>query len=203
MSQSAASLLGEDASRRHSCLIYSTLDEYLDVTTTFIQQGIARNEQVDCICDPARSETILTHLFERGVDVQRHRRAGQLLVLSAAESYLLGGTFQPDALLTRARMQRILEQGYAGFRSCGDMSWTLHYPDAKRLVTHETRLHEFVQGNRCTTMCQYDRRRFARDTLLDVAALHPFIVCDGKSHINRLYTSAAQLLNTVYAGSHL
>jgi hypothetical protein len=57
------------------------------------------------------------------------------------------------------------------------MSWALgRLPGTDRLVEYESRLEEFVPGSKTLAVCQYDRRRFDAELLLDVIHTHPVVV---------------------------
>ena len=89
------------------------------------------------------------------------------------------GAFDPDGMISMlARETELaLQEGYAALRVTGEMTWALRgLPGSERLMEYEAKLNGFFPGSRALAICQYDRRRFSPEVLLDVLTTHPFAV---------------------------
>ena len=63
-------------------------------------------------------------------------------------------------------------------RATGEMTWALAgEPGSERLVEYESRVNEFfATHDKCYGLCQYDRRRFDSEMLLDILHTHPNVL---------------------------
>ena len=78
--------------------------------------------------------------------------------------------------LLRAETQRAIEEGYSALRVSSEMSWALKgLPGSERLIEYEAR-RTLLPGSGCLALCQYDRRPFDPQALLDVLETHPIAV---------------------------
>ena len=72
---------------------------------------------------------------------------------------------------------KALAEGYTALRATGEMTWALAgEPGSERLVEYESRLNHFFPDNKCYAVCQYDRRRFDSEMLLDILHTHPKVL---------------------------
>jgi PAS domain S-box-containing protein len=181
----------------HLCFIYETEEEHRAVLTSFLRQGLERDERVLYVADAHTLETITAYLRGAGLDVESHLNRGQLVVLTANDSYLRRGTFDPDAMiaLMRSETKRALSDGYSALRVTGEMTWALHgLSGSDRLIEYEAKLNSFFPGSRCLTVCQYDRRRFEPKVLLDVLRTHSIAIMNTEVYDNFYYIPPAEML---------
>jgi hypothetical protein len=73
---------------------------------------------------------------------------------------------------------RALAEGYTALRATGEMTWALAgEPGSERLIEYESRVNEFfAKYPHCYGLCQYDRRRFDSEMLLEVLQVHPNVL---------------------------
>ncbi len=163
----------------HLCCIFETEAEHRALVTPYIRSGLERNERVLYIVDTRSTAWIRRYLQQDGIDPEPYRASGQLLILTAAETYLQGGSFDPEkmlALLHQATDQAVAD-GYAALRITGEMTWMLKgAPGSEKLIEYEAKLNRFFPGSAALAVCQYDRRRFSPDLLNAVIDTHPFVV---------------------------
>jgi len=163
----------------HLCCIFETEAEHRALVTPYIRSGLERNERVLYVIDARSAARIDSYLREDGIDPEPYRASGQLLILTAEETYLQGGSFDPEAmlgLLEQATRQAVAD-GFAALRITGEMTWILRgAPGSDRLIEYEAKLNRFFPGSAALAICQYDRRRFAPDLLNAVIDTHPFVV---------------------------
>jgi hypothetical protein len=99
--------------------------------------------------------------------------------MTAKEAYLRDGQFDPDSMiqLLSDETDKALAEGYAALRATGEMTWALAgEPGSERLVEYEARVNELFARKPCYGLCQYDRRRFDADMLLDILHVHPKVL---------------------------
>ncbi len=181
----------------HLCCIYETREEHQALVTAFIRQGLDRGEKILYIVDAHTSREILDYLEKDGLRVEPYLEQGQLVVLSADESYLKEGVFDPDGMigLLRAETEAAVAAGYGALRITGEMTWALRgRAGSDRLMEYEAKLNHFLPVNPCLAICQYDRNRFEAGVLLDVLSTHPIAVIGAEVVDNFYYMSPEDFL---------
>ena len=163
----------------HFCGIYRTDEDHRALVIGFIRDGIERKEKIFYIVNLQTAAQLKATLEADGMDTEALTRKGQLVILTAKEAYLKDGEFDPDKMikLLRTETEKALEEGYLALRVTGEMTWALAgEPGSERLVEYESKLNQFFPGNKCYAMCQYDRRRFDSEMLLDILQTHPKVL---------------------------
>ena len=163
----------------HLCCIYETDEEHRALLTPYLRQGLERNEKVVYIVDARTAETVLGFLREDGLDPQPFLDRGQLAIITVSDAYMREGAFIPDRMISflRRETDRAVGEGYGALRATGEMSWALRrLPGSNHLIEYESKLNSFLPGSRCLALCQYDKRRFSPEILLQVLATHPIAV---------------------------
>lgn len=163
----------------HACLLYGPGRERLAVSARFIAQGLASGERCLYVSATRDMGGIVDALDREGVDVAARVALGALRLATATRTYLSGGAFSPDAMLsaleTGVRDSRAV--GYAGLRLTGDMSWAAGDSDATALLEgYERRLQRVFDGGGLTGLCQYDRDAFPHDLIETMGTIHPVLV---------------------------
>ncbi|NBD35586.1 MAG: PAS domain S-box protein, partial [Chloroflexi bacterium] len=180
----------------HLCCMYETEEEHRAVLTPYLRYGLERNEKVLYIVDAHTSETVRGYLRDAGMEVETYLESGQLVFLTSRETYTRGDTFDPDAMIAmlRAETAQALEEGYAALRITGEMSWALRgLPGSERLIEYETKLNKFFPQRRALSICQYDRRRFDPEVLLDILRTHPIAVVGTEMYDNFYYVPPQEM----------
>jgi hypothetical protein len=148
----------------------------LSFTAGFVANGIRRHHRVVLITHalaPADLHALLAPrvpAFAAAVD------AGQVLVLPATAAQLLGGSFDPDRMVTDfdVLIARTRQDGYAGLWVSADMSWaTPDVPGVERLFDFEAASSARLVGGPVAAVCQYDRRLFDAAFVDQACARHP------------------------------
>lgn len=163
----------------HYCGIYRTDEDHRAIVIAFVRLGIERNEKMLYIVNIHSASQLKSMLSEAGIDVNPLLEKGQLAILTAKDCYLKDGEFNPDAMIELLALEtdKALAQGYAALRVTGEMTWALAgEPGTERLVEYESRLNEFFPDQKCYAVCQYDRRRFDSEMLLDILHTHPKVL---------------------------
>jgi hypothetical protein len=171
----------------HYCGIYRTDEDHRAVIIDYIRQGVAKHEKMFYIVNLQTVAQLKATLAEAGIDVEALVASGQLVILTAKEAYLRDGEFDPDKMikLLGDETDKALAEGYSALRATGEMTWALAgEPGSERLVEYESRLNEFFPTKKCYAVCQYDRRRFDADMLLDILQTHPKVLFGREGYDN-------------------
>ncbi len=177
----------------HLCCLYETEEERQAALAPYLRRGLEQGEKALYIVDTNTAETILGCLRNEGLPVEQFLKSGQFAILTHAEAYMQQGFFDPALL--RAETKKALAQGYTALRAASEMTWALRgLPGSERLIEYEIKLNEFLPGSRCLALCQYDRRRFKPEALLDVLRTHPLSVIGAQIYNNFYYIPPAEML---------
>ena len=164
----------------HYCAMYRSDEDHRAVIVDFIKAGVARNEKMFYLVNLQSAEQLRAKLTAAGIDVQALLDKGQLVILTAKEAYLRDGQFDPDRMmaLLGEEADKAVAEGYAALRATGEMTWALaREPGSERLVEYESRVNDFFATHKhCYGLCQYDRRRFDSEMLIDILHTHPNVL---------------------------
>jgi hypothetical protein len=163
----------------HYCNIYRTDDEHRAVVIDFVRQGIANREKMLYIVNLQTAAQLRATLAKASIDVDELLERGQLTIQTAKEAYLKEGHFDPDKMIALLSVEgdRAAAEGYAALRITGEMTWAMAgEPGSERLVEYEAKLNQFFPTSNCYAICQYDRRRFDAEMLLDILHTHPKVL---------------------------
>ena len=173
----------------HYCGIYRTDEDHRAMIVDFVKDGIARHEKIVYLVHIRTAEQLREMLSAAGIDAAALVDAGQLVILTANEAYLKDGQFDPDKMiaLLEEETDTALAEGYAALRATGEMTWALAgEPGSERLVEYESRVNElFNRSKKCYGLCQYDRRRFDAEMLVDIVQVHPNVLYGKEGLDNR------------------
>jgi signal transduction histidine kinase/ActR/RegA family two-component response regulator len=163
----------------HLCLIYDRAAERMAALVPFLKRGLAAGERCLYLADDTTTDLAEEALLSEGIDVDRERERGALVLLTRRDGFLRDGRFDPGAMtdLLRQAEQEALDDGFAGLRVASEMSWCLgHAPGSERFLEYEALLNRFLDGSRSIGLCQYDRSRFTPQVVYDILHTHPFAV---------------------------
>jgi len=182
----------------HLCLIYENRQEQMDAIIPFIRKGLERNEQCVYIADENTSESVVDSLQEAGIDAAGAIATGALAVLTKQDAYLKKGYFDPDwmiSFLTEATA-KAKEAGFKALRATGEMTWVFGGdPGVERLVEYEAKLNYFFPKNDCLAICQYNRKRFPPEIIMDVIRTHPTVIVGSTVCRNYYYVPPDEFLS--------
>ena len=190
----------------HLCCLFESDEEHRALLSPFMRQGLERYEKIVYIVDDHTAEQVLAYLSEEGIEVSQFLQSGQLTILSSDESYVEKGVFEPERMvaLLQAQTACAAGEGYRALRVTGEMSWALRgLPGSERLIEYEAKLNTFFPGSRCLAICQYDRRKFPPNVLLDVLATHPLAVIGTEVYDNFYFMPPREFLGTNSAAAQL
>lgn len=179
----------------HICLLYDSPAEQLAVAVDYIADGLARNERcLYSVTTQAGLDEFSRALTAAGIDAPAAVRERRLLLLTKDAAHLRPGYFDAEAMLHQlsALVEDALNDGYAGLRTCGDMSWLLdEAPGSEQIIDYEGLLNAFFRSVRATGMCQYDATRIPEGLLHHALATHPSCVADNRHRANPFFIESA------------
>jgi len=164
----------------HVCCVYETEEELRAVVEPYLAQGLEASEKIVYISDIRTPRIVAEWLSKRGMDPDRYFQSGQLKMLGPEDSYIYGGTFDPDRMIAfwKEEMRSALDGGFTALRIAGEMAWAVSgFAGAERLAEYEAKLNLFFHSAPCTVMCLYDRNQFPADALLKELETHPIVIC--------------------------
>jgi signal transduction histidine kinase len=163
----------------HFCSIYESPEEHYAVAIPFIRIGLDRGEKCIYIADDGTVGDVREAMQSEGIDVDR-AIASQALVLSTKEdAYLEHGSFHPDWMFTfwKEATQLAMGEGFSALRATGETEWVLRGGyGLERWMEYESRLTHTLSESNCSALCQYNRRLFPPELILDVIRTHPTVV---------------------------
>jgi hypothetical protein len=187
---------------QHICYLYNDDCERRRIMAKYLESGLLAHEKVLYLVDLMTPDEMLVSLEELGVDVRS--KMADLTVAEAASVYCPRGQFDPEEMLGIARafyQKAVNEQGYAGMRGTGEMSWCLveGRVNETSLMEYEARLNQLIAECPLNACCQYDVRRFDGNTIMDVLAVHPAMIVRGQLVRNPYYIQPEVFLKELYA----
>lgn len=165
--------------RDHLGLIYNNRKEQFAAIIPFIRIGLERGEKCIYVADENPAEEVLEAMRMGGINTKKYLKSGALSVVSKRETYLKNGYFDPDEMIAFLKVSTVKakKQGYKALRVTGEMTWMLGgEKGTERLIEYEAKLNRFFQKNDCLAICQYNRKRFSHNILVEVIHTHPTVV---------------------------
>jgi AcrR family transcriptional regulator len=168
---------------RHVCALVRPGERVRDLQVELVREGLALGDRVISVSDGAARPTFVQALQTLGVDADAAMGSGQLVSHSWDETYLLGGSFDPAAMIGILRGwlgPSDRQEGESLTRYIGDMSWTLpEPPGSARLAEYEARLDDILRRMPEVVVCIYDLDRHDAGTVAEVLAHHPMTLVGG------------------------
>lgn len=181
----------------HMCYIYNDDQERHELISRFVESGLRGHEKVGYFVDLMSPEQMRAHLRELGIDLPPQTDEREFSITRALDTYCPDGRFVPERMLQNLRSMHdsSIEEGYAGARASGEMSWVLRgVPGSERLIEYEALVNIVVREYPTTAICQYDARRFDGATLFDVLSVHPMMIIRGQVVRNPYYVDPEHFL---------
>jgi hypothetical protein len=176
---------------QHIIYLYNDDHERKRTMARFLRQGWIDHEKLLYLVDDISPDEMRKELMALGVDVGEKQVDFEI----TRGHY----TLCPDDYFTAEFMlgvvgdyyNKAIQDGYAGARGAGEMSWALiegraTVPD---LLHYEAKLNRILDEHPLTTVCQYDARRFDGALVMDMLSVHPMMIVRGQLVKNPSYVA--------------
>ena len=183
----------------HLCSIYESPQDHYAVAIPFIRIGLDRGEKCIYIADDGTIGDVRQAMESEGIDVERATATKALVLATKEQAYLEHGTFDPDWMFTfwREATQLAMSEGFSALRATGETEWVLRGGcGLERWMEYESRLTHTLSESNCSALCQYNRRLFPPELILDVIRTHPTVVYDSTVCRNLYHVPADEFLGT-------
>ncbi len=181
----------------HFCSIYESPQEHYAVAIPFIQIGLDRGEKCIYIADDGTVGDVREAMESEGIDVDRAISSQSLVLATKEDAYLEHGSFHPDWMFTfwKEATELAMSEGFSALRATGETEWVLRGGHGlERWMEYESRLTHTLSENNCSALCQYNRRLFPPELILDVIRTHPIVVNGGTVCRNLYYVPPDEFL---------
>src|SRR4030095_14880735 len=193
-------LLGTRGEPRHPS--YKSQEHYA-VAIPFIRIGLDRGEKCIYIADDDTVGDVRQAMQSEGIDVDRAIASKALVLATKEQAYLAHGSFHPDWMFTfwKETTQLAMSEGFSALRATGETEWVLRGGRGlERWMEYESRLTHTLSESNCSALCQYNRRLFPPELILDVIRTHPMVVYGSTVCRNLYYVPANEFLGTNQTG---
>jgi signal transduction histidine kinase len=181
----------------HLCSIYETSEERLAVAIPFLRIGLDRGEKCIYIVDDGTMAMMRDELCAEGIDVERAIATNRLVLETKEAAYLKHGSFDPEWMFTfwAKATGEAVRQGFSALRAAGETEWVLRgAAGLERWMEYESRFTRVLAGLSCSVLCQYNRRLFPPELILDIIRTHPTVVYRGVVCRNMYYVPPDEFL---------
>jgi signal transduction histidine kinase len=165
----------------HLCSIYESPEDHYAVAIPFIRIGLDRGEKCIYIADDGTVGDVRQAMESEGIDVDRATASKALVLATKEQAYLEHGSFDPDWMFTfwKEATQLAISEGFSALRATGETEWVLRGGRGlERWMEYESRLTHTLSESNCSALCQYNRRLFPPELILDVIRTHPMVIYD-------------------------
>jgi PAS domain S-box-containing protein len=183
----------------HFCSIYESPQEHYAVAIPFIRIGLDRGEKCIYIADDGTVGDVRQAMQSEGIDVDRAITSNALVLATKEQAYLEHGSFHPDWMFTfwKEATQLAMSEGFSALRATGETEWVLRGGHGlERWMEYESRLTHTLSESNCSALCQYNRRLFPPELILDVIRTHPMVVYGSTVCRNLYYVPPDEFLGT-------
>jgi signal transduction histidine kinase len=183
----------------HLCSIYESPEDHYAVAIPFIRIGLDRGEKCIYIADDGTVGDVRHAMESEGIDVDRASASKALVLATKEQAYLEHGSFDPDWMFTfwKEATQLAISEGFSALRATGETEWVLRGGRGlERWMEYESRLTHTLSESNCSALCQYNRRLFPPELILDVIRTHPMVIYDSAVCQNLYHVPPAEFLGT-------
>src|ERR1700719_2635644 len=168
-----AVLVSKLALHQHLCLIYATQEEQFSAAIPFLRIGLELGEKCIYVADAKTTAALMNAMRANGIDVDAAIRQGSFTITNG---YPLPGNFVPDRMINflAESVKAARSEGYSALRVIGEMVWVTGIePRPESLMEFEAKVNHLFRDEAALAICQYDRKAFPPEVLLEVLRTHP------------------------------
>lgn len=183
----------------HILQLYNRVNEIGGVTARLLSVGLASSEKCLFAGTPASVEEVQLALAKEGVDVAAAQEAGQLVLSSDRDAFLVKQRFDPYHLLSTHQtfIAQALREGWKAVRISMDMTWLTHEIATPEQVLKYEAASDAVftfQNAPIIALMHYDYSKLPGALVVEMLKLHPIAVVGKFIKRNPYYLNSEQYL---------
>lgn len=180
----------------HICAFFHTREERNKIVMPFFKDGYDQGEKLFHIVETGARDAHLCDCKAWGIDTDRALASNQLEVHTWQDTYLQGGYFDGQRMLTLLEnLLETLRKTYPRSRLMGTMEWALGgAPGVDGLVEYEARVNYVLPKYADPVICAYDLSRHSGRVIMDVLRTHPMVIVGGVLQENPLFVPPEHFL---------
>jgi hypothetical protein len=182
---------------RHVCALFSSDEEEFRVLSPFVLEGFQLDERAVHIINPQQRSEHLQRLAALGIDTASAEQRGQLELRTSHDTYLHGGRFDADRVLSMFEqlVAGNAERGFARSRIICRMDWAASDSAlVDDMIEFESRMNDLWRHHDDVVICAYHLGKFGGSALVDILQTHPMVIVDGVLHDNPFFVPPAQFV---------
>ncbi|HEX6799513.1 MAG TPA: MEDS domain-containing protein [Ktedonobacterales bacterium] len=186
----------------HILQLYNRVNEIGGVTARLLGVGLAGDEKCLFAGSPATVEEIAAHLTKAEFDVAAAQEAGQLVLTTDREPFLVGTRFDPYHLLSTHQtfIAQALREGFRAVRISMDMTWLTQdlttNEQVQQVLKYEAASDAVFtfQNAPIIALMHYDYSKLPGQLVVEMLKLHPIAVVGKFIKRNPYYLNSEQYL---------
>jgi hypothetical protein len=181
----------------HICLLYRTDEERDRTVVPFLREGVRDGAPCRYVVDDQTAEHLRKGLSAAGVNVAIAEAAGQLKILTAADTYLRNAPFNYREMLAfwDVVVAEVRSANLPYSRCAGETAFLQHgAPGLEHFMEYEAQLNHYIPQVPLVVLCLYNLRKLSGDLVAGVLQTHPYAVMGGVLIRNPYYIPPDQFL---------
>jgi len=183
----------------HILQLYNRVNEIGGVTAKLLSVGLASSEKCLFAGAPTSVEEVQQALEKSGVEVAAAQEAGQLVLSSDRDAFLVKQRFDPYHLLSTHQtfIAQALREGWKAVRISMDMTWLTHELATPEQVLKYEAASDAVftfQNAPIIALMHYDYSKLPGALVVEMLKLHPIAVVGKFIKRNPYYLNSEQYL---------
>ena len=181
----------------HICAFYRGREERDRLMVPFLREGVGHGDVCLCITGGADHRRLERAVLDGCDEVDAD--PGLLQMEDAEDTYLSGGTFSADRMLTYWGdwgQRTFAEEGRGFARAATDMSWAQNVitgPLVDDFMGYEVQATRYARSYPQVAICLYDLEKFRGNVIIPVLKVHPKVFFAGMLLENPYYVDPDEL----------
>jgi len=178
-------------SHPHACIIYDDLIYYRRVASSFIVDGLNKNEKCIMAVDEYHPDFIKADFERAGVDIDSFIKDGKLTLIDVKSSYSGNGGFDPDSTIKiwQEECDKAISEGYKALSVVGEATFSLGNPElVDKLIYYENVMNDVLfKKFPFKSLCVYNRKLYPLEIIKTAICAHPILFYNDKLFGENIY----------------